>query len=128
MLITDLSHTVQILDAEIAAEEERPRGQDVADADYSMLTRMLGTRAAISWSPLLPWRIVSGPLNIFGLVGIRRTVYGRRTPCPGTPVEASSEPLKEPPVGNSPGVSFLHDPGQRVTDARSVDNGRGRRS
>jgi hypothetical protein len=44
MLITDLSCTVQILDAEIAAEEERPRGQDPADADYSVLTRMLGTR------------------------------------------------------------------------------------
>jgi hypothetical protein len=44
MLITDLSRTVQILDAEIAAEEERPRGQDPADADYSVLTRMLGTR------------------------------------------------------------------------------------
>jgi hypothetical protein len=44
MLITDLSCTVQILDAEIAAEEERPRGQDVSDADYSVLTRMLDTR------------------------------------------------------------------------------------
>ena len=44
MLITDLSHTVQILDAEIAAEEERPREQDVSDADYSVLTRMLVTR------------------------------------------------------------------------------------
>jgi hypothetical protein len=44
MLITDLSHTVQILDAEIAAEEERPRGQDVSDVDYSVLTRMSGTR------------------------------------------------------------------------------------
>jgi hypothetical protein len=44
MLITDLSRTVQILDADIAAEEKRPRAQDLSDADYSVLTRMLGTR------------------------------------------------------------------------------------
>jgi hypothetical protein len=44
MLITDLSHTVQILDADIAAEERRARVQDLSDADYSVLTGMLGTR------------------------------------------------------------------------------------
>ena len=44
MLITDLSRTVQTLDADIAAEERRPRGQDVSDADHSVFTRMLRTR------------------------------------------------------------------------------------
>jgi hypothetical protein len=44
MLITDLSRTVQILDADIAAEERRARVQDLSDADYSVLTGMLGTR------------------------------------------------------------------------------------
>jgi hypothetical protein len=44
MLITDLSRTVQILDADIAAEERRARVQDLSDADYSVLTRILGTR------------------------------------------------------------------------------------
>ena len=44
MLITDLSRTVQTLDADIAAVERRPRGQDVSDADYSVFTRMLGAR------------------------------------------------------------------------------------
>jgi hypothetical protein len=44
MLITDLSRTVRILDADIAAEEKRSRVQDVSDADYSALTSMLDTR------------------------------------------------------------------------------------
>ena len=44
MLITDLSRTVQILDADIAAEERRVRVQDLSDADCSVLTEMLGTR------------------------------------------------------------------------------------
>jgi hypothetical protein len=44
MLITDLSRTVQILDADIAAEERRARVQDLSDADYSVLTGMLGMR------------------------------------------------------------------------------------
>jgi hypothetical protein len=44
MLITDLSRTVQILDADIAAEEKRSRVHDLVDADCSVLTRMLGTR------------------------------------------------------------------------------------
>jgi hypothetical protein len=44
MLITDLSRTVQILDADIAAEEQRPRMQDLSNADCSVLTRMLVTR------------------------------------------------------------------------------------
>jgi hypothetical protein len=43
-LITDLSRTVQILDADIAVEERRARVQDLSDADYSVLTGMLGTR------------------------------------------------------------------------------------
>jgi hypothetical protein len=44
MLITDLSRTVQILDADISTEEQRPRVQDLSDADCSVLTRMLVTR------------------------------------------------------------------------------------
>jgi hypothetical protein len=44
MLITDLSRTVQILDADIAAEERRARVQDLSDADCSVLTGMLGMR------------------------------------------------------------------------------------
>ena len=44
MLIADLSRTVQILDADIAAEERRARVQDLSDADYSVLTGMLGMR------------------------------------------------------------------------------------
>ena len=44
MLITDLSRTVRILHADIAAEEKRFRVQDVSDADYSALTSMLDTR------------------------------------------------------------------------------------
>jgi hypothetical protein len=44
MLITDLSRTVRILDADIAAEERRSPAQDVSDADYSALTSMLDTR------------------------------------------------------------------------------------
>jgi hypothetical protein len=44
MLITDLSRTVRILDADIAAEEKRSPPQDVSDADYSALTSMLDTR------------------------------------------------------------------------------------
>jgi hypothetical protein len=44
MLITDLSRTVQILDADIAAEQERPRVYDLSDAAHPVLARMLGTR------------------------------------------------------------------------------------
>jgi hypothetical protein len=44
MLITDLSRTLRILDADIAVEEKRFRVQDVPDADYSALTSMLDTR------------------------------------------------------------------------------------
>ena len=44
MLITDLVDTVQILDANIAAEEERARVHDLSDADYPALARMLDTR------------------------------------------------------------------------------------
>jgi hypothetical protein len=44
MLITDLSRTVQILNADIAAEERRSRVHDLSDADNSVLMGMLGTR------------------------------------------------------------------------------------
>jgi hypothetical protein len=44
MLVTDLSRTVRILGADIAAEQKRWRVQDVSDADYSALTSMLDTR------------------------------------------------------------------------------------
>jgi hypothetical protein len=45
MLIIDIAHTAQILEAEIATQEEqRARVHDLSEADYLVLARMLGTR------------------------------------------------------------------------------------
>jgi hypothetical protein len=43
-MIGDLHRSVQLLDCDITAEEERTRVSDMSDAAYSILARMMATR------------------------------------------------------------------------------------